>query len=575
MKVAPSYCSVTWTYAPSVEVFTNHVLVTNAATLETVVNTQVVAVTNQVAVPPRLGPFWGSQGLFWRYPPDFAIGLFNQLLFLALVLSVFLLARRLFDPAVATLAAVLLLGSELYWRFSLSGLSTMLVLLLFMGLTWCLVCFEEECREPRGGPGRLFVLAGVAGLAVGVGALTRYSFGWLLLPVLLFVLLCAPNRRAGLALTALGAFALLLLPWVWRNYHLSGTLFGTAGYALYEGNHAMFPEFRLQRSLEPNLAHWVLVPWQKLLFNLGQVLQNDLPRLGGTWVSAFFLAGLLVPFNKPAVRRLRYFLLASLLVLTVVQALGRTQLSEESPELNSENVLVLAAPLVLLYGLSLFFLLLEQVQMRAVELPLVQLRQLCVGAFCFVVSLPLFLALASRTSPVVLDAPAIQDAARWVRSDEVVMTDIPWAMAWYGDRQSVWLTLHAAPDLRDLLPQSEAARPPAREDFFAIHDYQKPLQALYLTSPTLKHLDSWSLMPWYRTGEQNWGGLLYQSLPYLPRRAADFPVTLNLRVFHATPEEGAVTVSGRNQPQGAFPLRYWQRGWPSQFLLTARERPPG
>src|ERR1035437_8305937 len=80
---------------------------------------------------------------FSRFKPDFLIALFNQLLFLAVIALVFLLARRLFDPGVAWLSAGLLLGTELFWRFSVSGLSTMLLLLIFMGLAWCLVLLEE------------------------------------------------------------------------------------------------------------------------------------------------------------------------------------------------------------------------------------------------------------------------------------------------------------------------------------------------------------------------------------------------------------------------------------------------
>ena len=48
------------------------------------------------------------------------------------------------------------------------------------------------------------------------------------------------------------------------------------------------------------------------------------------------------------------------------------------------------------------------------------------------------------------------------------MSDIPWAVAWYGQRQCVWLTLKCTPDAKD---------PSTREDFFAINDYQKPINA--------------------------------------------------------------------------------------------------
>src|ERR1051326_7695213 len=114
--------------------------------------------------------------------------------------------------------------------------------------------------------------------------------------------------------------------------------FGTASYAVLE-NSGPFPEYRLERSLEPELAQVNLAGLikRKLVSNTRQILQNDLPRLTGTWVSGFFLTGLLVAFKSPSLRRLRYFLVITLLVTVVVQALGRTQLSEDSPDINSEN----------------------------------------------------------------------------------------------------------------------------------------------------------------------------------------------------------------------------------------------
>ena len=140
-------------------------------------------------------PFWSNGGKFWRYQPEFLIALFNQLLFLGLIALVFLLARQLFDSGAAWLTGLLMLGTEFFWRFSVSGLSTMLLLVIFAGLGVVLVLFEEEAREPRWGAQWLFVYAGLAGVLVGVGGLTRYSFGWLIIPSALFVLAVGGPKR--------------------------------------------------------------------------------------------------------------------------------------------------------------------------------------------------------------------------------------------------------------------------------------------------------------------------------------------------------------------------------------------
>ncbi len=62
--------------------------------------------------------------------------------------------------------------------------------------------------------------------------------------------------------------------------------------------------------------------------NVQPMFTNDLLKIGGLWVSVLFFAGLLLAFNRPAARRMRYFLLMCLATLIVAQALGRTSISD-------------------------------------------------------------------------------------------------------------------------------------------------------------------------------------------------------------------------------------------------------
>jgi len=155
-----------------------------------------------------------------------------------------------------------------------------------------------------------------------------------------------------------------------------------------------------------------------------------------------------------------------LAVFIVVQALGATQLTVQSPEVNSENLLVLLTPLVLIYGVSFFHILFDQM-----ALPLRELRLVVKTLFVILCCLPWILGrLPPKIVPVVFPPyfpPEIQVVAGWMKPDELIMSDVPAAVAWYGRHQSVWLTL----DVKD--------------DFFAINDYMKPVQALYLTPETM------------------------------------------------------------------------------------------
>jgi hypothetical protein len=324
-----------------------------------------------------------------------------------------------------------------------------------------------------------------------VGALTRYAFGWVIVPVMVFLILFGGQRRVWQAAAALGAFTLVLLPWVIRNFVVSGTPFGTAGLAVVEGTYA-FPGFRLERLVHPDLsiAFWLKLYVYKLFGNLYDIVQSKLPKLGESWASMLFLAGLLLGFRSAASRRLRYFLLMCLGTFIVVQALGRTGLSDESPEVNSENLIVLTTPLVFIYGVVFFLTFLGQM-----KLPVKQLRSAIIGLFVALSCLPLIdTLLASKVSPVVYPPyypPDIQKVAGWMKENELMMSDVPWAVAWYGHHQCVWLTLNA------------------QDDFFAINDDLKPVQGLYLTPETL---DAKLLSDCVRGGENSWGNFLLKSM---------------------------------------------------------------
>lgn len=125
------------------------------------------------------------------------------------VLITWLLARRLFGPTVAILAAWITAVFPLVWEWNgllyseaLAVPLTMLAILLFLG--------REEVT-PR--------LAVGVGAVIGVAMLVRPSSVFLCAGVLASFALAAGLRR-GIALTALsvGVAALLIAPWTIRNY---------------------------------------------------------------------------------------------------------------------------------------------------------------------------------------------------------------------------------------------------------------------------------------------------------------------------------------------------------------------
>jgi hypothetical protein len=403
----------------------------------------------------------------------------------------------------------------------------------------------------------------MAGLLVGLGALTRYAFGWLIVPVAAFLAINLPRYRIGAVSAAVLAFMLVLSPWLARNYQLSGTLLGTAGYASLEEIYPLKSE-QIERSLaEPQAdADEPGGAVRKLMVNLPFLVQDRVLTLGGSWLTAFFLAGLIVPFIDPGRNRVRLFVVATIALWVVVEALGKTQLSKDS-SVNGENLLVVAAPLVFIFGMAWFNTLLDQLTLR-----FFRAREFVTAAFLGLLCVPLIVALLPPRRLVHAFPPYhplyIQILCEWLEKDETMMSDLPWASAWYGDRQCVWLPLRLAD-------------PKHEQDFYAIHDSRKPVRALHFSHRTL---DQPMLSEFYLNQERgSWGRFtrgLVQAHAEIQRLVQETAKPGETAISAAVQAETIALWKRTFQeltPEG-FPLRhcplsYVQGG---QLFLTDRDR---
>lgn len=442
----------------------------------------------------------------WRYKPDFAIAWFNQaLLFLACGL-VFFLGKRLFDDGVAWTAALLFLGSDLLWRFSVSGHSTMLQIVLFLAIVCCLVTLDRAAQankavsDPGSQPspgqnvpqrsGPWFVaMSVIVGFLVGLGGLTCYPFAWLIIPVGGLIAAAMPGSKRWLGVVSLLVCLLVMAPWLARNFGISGTPFGTATFSILKDT-TPFPGATLERSLAPDLSQVSIQDiGGKFVRNFSELIRNDIPALGGSLIAGFFFVSLLIPFQNPVLRRLRLFAIGTIVLLAVVQALIRSHRSDLAPVVSSENLLVLALPFLFLFGTALFFILLDQI-----EFSYTGFRGLLIGLFVIVMCSPLILRFLPPKSHELVYPPynpyTIQRVSQYMDKDELIMSDMPWAVAWYGNRQGVWLTLNPG------------------DAFSEIHDFRKTISGLYVTPVTFNA----PLYSGLLKGEPEWANILLNVL---------------------------------------------------------------
>jgi hypothetical protein len=456
---------------------------------------------------------------YWYYEPERWISLFNQLLFFLAVVLLFRIARQLFDSRVAWSSAILFAGTSLFWKFSISGLSTLWVVVVFLAMVMCLVKIAHRTEKPPIG------WSALAGVVVGVGGLSRYSFAWMIVPVILFLALGGRKPRAACCAAAGLCFLIVMGPWMARNIVLSGTPFGTASFAVLQETPPL-EEDTLERSLDPRTALRRVEPFDlmdKFLIGAREMWSNDLPRLGGNWVTGFFLVGLLMPFQSPARGRIRLFLVESIILLFIVQALGRTHLTADYPEINSENLLVLVAPLIFIYGVALFYTLVDQLNIVTERS-----RGAIVGVFLALMSAPLIILLLIGTTPEFYSSYSpmhIQRVGRLMGPEELVMSDIPAGVAWYGDRDCSWLSSDDD------------------QEFLKINGL-RPVKALYLTQRTSES----RFLSQMVSNPKSWGHFFFQC-------------------------EAHLECQGHGEVPSGFPLTKAPSGFlPDQLLLSDRAR---
>ena len=369
------------------------------------------------------------------YGGDYLPVVINHVFTVLAALWVWLLGMKLFDRRVGALSASAYLISELIWRQSALGSHWGLLMFFSLGAVYAAV---QAIMLPPGvgpqqeqGPAWRWLVPLVRSAFLTAAAfLTRYAAGGIAL--LVFLLLGTSRRRHpwAKAFLYLGLVALATVPWLARNLAVAGSPFGLAFHEWLAGTY-LFPEDELARSIRPDMPdvgaalHAVQV---KMAGNLRKFVSTGF-GWGGTGILwGLFAAMFFHRFVRPASRTLRWCLLPAL----VLTGLVASATGEESL-----RMLAVYWPLAIVYGWAYFMVLLDRLQFEARFF-----ATAAISAVMFLSGLPLLLhVLPPRTG--LPYPPYFHRYIGWISTmvepSECVVTDIPWAMAWYGGRTSILL----------------------------------------------------------------------------------------------------------------------------------------
>ncbi|MDB6149437.1 MAG: hypothetical protein JWQ44_885 [Chthoniobacter sp.] len=377
-----------------------------------------------------------------QYTPDRVIAGVGVLFFLLSVLVNYHTAKRLFDRRLALLAVGLLLLCQQFWNFALSGLPQMLMLFLFSGAVHTLIR-AVEARYLNQSPMRWIAATGAL---FGLLALAHGITIWIFAGALLFVtLLFRPwGRAAGLMLAV---FLVCYSPWLIRNARVSGT---PVGLGWYSGLHQIKgSESQIMRSMEVSLAGVSPRVFRKKVQvqTLGQ-FDNLYRLLGSVVVAPIFFVALMHLFKRPETAVFRW----CILLMWLAAVLGMSVFGfGEGSGLAANDLHVLFIPLMSFYGLAFLLVMWSRLEMN------IRLVRLGFLTLVFIISaLPFidqFLVLVGPAgSPVAWPPyvpPYIAILNEWTEEKEIIASDMPWAVAWYADRKSLWLPM-SVKDFLDL-----------------------------------------------------------------------------------------------------------------------------
>lgn len=384
----------------------------------------------------------------WRMPPrsniyqlDRVIAATCVIFFLISIGVNYLLVARIFDSTIAATVALLMLFCELMWSLSQSGLPQMLMLMLFscaMFFIWRAIENTEESRSA-------LTPVLISGVFMCLLVLTHWITLWVYIGYMIFAALYFKPRGIIAALLG-GMLAIFVIPVVYFLYvSPTGSAFGTAYYAIHDG--LGLSEDSIMRSLSPAGEDLGL---KGLLLNiLATTLRQitDLHRnLGAILVAPIFFVALLHPFKRTSLAVFRWLIL----LMWIFAGIGMSIYGLRDGAMDANQIHILFAPIMAAYGLAMISILWARLNIPQSMYALRHAHLIIVVAISagpMLLSIPQDLKQGLQAEgyggfpnwPPYLPSVYNRTLADNTNPKDIIISDTPWAVAWYSDRMSVWL----------------------------------------------------------------------------------------------------------------------------------------
>lgn len=334
-------------------------------------------------------------------------------------MTILWMGTLVFNPTVGIISALFTITNYELLTWSVSGYSETLLAWL-----WTLTILVLLSTYPP-----VFLSAFLAGVLLGLCYLTRAN---LILAFVPFALVGFISGHITLSIGIIGGFILVSFPWWCRNWRIAKDPFFTDEKAIILFNIAPFPGETLWQRLEKvNLRilfqTYLKLIWQKVQFNFLE-LSVLLPRVTPLWL--FTLISLFFPWNSPFITASQFVCFFAILIQIPLFLLIHPYTRYFVPFVPCSDLFGVAfilsissiLHLPLYYPISILFLILlisGKKTWHGLRDPRHKYR-----------------ILASN-----LDN-AYSDQIKLLKGSGVIVSDIPWAVAWHADCESLLLPIN-------------------------------------------------------------------------------------------------------------------------------------
>ena len=375
------------------------------------------------------------------YGGDRVIASVSTFFFITSLVLAYLLCKTLFDELIACTTVAFMGLSELMLQYAASGLAQPLMMSLLLGSVFCLVPAIRANKADQLSKSALWSCLSM--LCMALLCLCNYMGIWCALGLVLFCGLRFKPKGLHAAYGVIILAFLVLLPALAACAPTGGVLdkflhaiyFGFGGES---GNQMM--RSTAEASVNFNNSNFFL-----RLFGYTFAQFNTLyTNMGSIVVTPFFLLALFNRFKSDIVEGVKW----CTLFMWLFSCLGLALFGETAP-LGVSQLTILFAPIFAAYGLAMVFNLLARLNLGQSLKPMRALVIFCmlvISSGLFLFQLPKQLYLGIWTSarglphyPPYYPPKLNADLYDMTNAEDIIVTDQPWAVAWYADRKALWI----------------------------------------------------------------------------------------------------------------------------------------